>query len=261
MCLIVFSYRQHPEYPFIFAGNRDEFLDRPAAPMHFWPDAPDVLAGRDLRGGGTWLGLTRHGRFATVTNVREPDRIDPEAPTRGQLPVRFLLGDDPPDAFLDALEPEAPRYNGFNLLVGDGTTLHYFSNRCGRQVLAPGLYGLSNARLDTPWPKVERARARLAALLAEDGSDLEACFDLLADDTPAPDDALLATGLSPEWERALSPIFIRAPGYGTRVSTVILVRSDGRTTVAERTYSPGGGPTATWTFELDWAPAWTGGGG
>ncbi|GIV60965.1 MAG: hypothetical protein KatS3mg043_2054 [Rhodothermaceae bacterium] len=251
MCLIVFSYRQHPDYPFVFAGNRDEFLDRPATPMDFWAEAPDLLAGRDLRGGGTWLGLTRTGRFAAVTNYREPGRHNPAAPSRGHLPVRFLLGDDPPAAFLDALAPEAGRYNGFNLLVGDGTSLHYFSNRDGRQELAPGLYGLSNHLLDTPWPKVVHARARLAALLEAGPPEPEALFELLADTTPAPDEALPETGVGREWERRLSSAFIRAPGYGTRATTVLLVDAEGVITVAERTFPHDGQAPRTRRFRIE----------
>ncbi|WP_456427448.1 NRDE family protein [Rhodocaloribacter sp.] len=250
MCLIAFSFRERAEYPFVFVSNRDEFLDRPAAPMHFWEDAPDLLAGRDLRGGGTWLGLTRAGRFATVTNYREVGRTKPDAPTRGRLPVRFLLGDDAPAAFLDRLAPEADRYNGFNLLVGAGGALHYYSNRGARRALAPGLYGLSNHLLDTPWPKVVRAKTALRTILDEDRIEPEALFALLADETKAPDDALPDTGVGLEWERLLSSIFIRSPKYGTRASTVILTNHQGKTDVYERTFPPDGSAPFTRHFHL-----------
>ncbi len=250
MCLLVFSFRQRAEYPFVFASNRDEFLDRPTAPMHFWEDAPDVLAGRDLRSGGTWLGLTRTGRFATVTNYREVGRAKPDAPTRGRLPVRFLLGDDAPAAFLDRLEPEAHRYNGFNLLVGAGGALHYFSNRGARRALTPGLYGLSNHLLDTPWPKVVRAKDLLRTILEAERIEPEALFALLADETKAPDDALPDTGVGLEWERLLSPIFIRSPKYGTRASTVVLTNRRGGTDVYERTFPVDGSTPFTRHFRL-----------
>jgi len=250
MCLITFSFRQSSAYPFVFLSNRDEFLDRPTAPMGFWKDAPEVLAGRDLRGGGTWLGLTRAGRFATVTNYREVGRAKPDAPTRGRLTVRFLLGDDPPAAFLDRLAPEAGRYHGFNLLVGAGGALHYFSNRGARRALGPGLYGLSNHLLDTPWPKVVRAKTMLASILDEERIEPEALFALLADETKAPDDELPDTGVGLEWERLLSSIFIRSPKYGTRASTVVLTNRRGRTDVYERTFPVDGSEAFTRHFRL-----------
>ncbi len=250
MCLLTFSFRQNPEYPFVFASNRDEFLDRPTAPMHFWEEAPDLLAGRDLRSGGTWLGLTRAGRFATVTNYREVGRTKPDAPSRGRLPVRFLLGDDAPAAFVDRIVPEADRYNGFNLLVGAGGAMEYFSNRGARRTLVPGLYGLSNHLLDTPWPKVVRAKEWLRAILDSGRIEPEALFEMLADETKAPDDALPDTGVGLEWERMLSSIFIRSPEYGTRASTVVLANRRGETHVYERTFPTDGSEPFTRHFRL-----------
>lgn len=239
MCFIVLSYRQHPRYRLVLATNRDEFYARPTAPAAFWDETPTLLAGRDLKGGGTWLGVTRAGQLAALTNVREPGRHLPDAPTRGALVADFLTGTLEPRAYLEAIRPEADRFNGFNLLLGDTQNLFYFGNRgAGIQVLEPGLYGLSNHLLDTPWPKITRGKAALAAALDADAVDLEQLFALLADTEQAPDEALPDTGVGLPWERMLSPIFIKSPTYGTRVSTIILVDYQGRVTFAERAHAP-----------------------
>lgn len=244
MCLILFAYRAHPEYRLVLAANRDEFHDRPAAPADFWGDAPDVLAGRDLRGGGSWLGVTRSGRFAAVTNYRDPRELlaPRSAPSRGELVSGFLRGSDSPAEYLDALSSRAAEYNGFNLLVGDRDALYWFSNRSGAAPvrLEPGVYGLSNHLLDTPWPKVVRGRAALRdALAAAAPLDVEPLFRLLADRAPAADRELPDTGVGVERERLLSSPFIASPDYGTRASTVLLVRADGAARLVERTFSPG----------------------
>ena len=256
MCFIVLAYRHHPRYRLVLATNRDEFYARPAAPAAFWDEAPTTLAGRDLQGGGTWMGVTRTGRVAALTNVREPGRHAQDAPTRGMLVADFLAGTLEPRAYLDALHPQADRYNGFNLLLGDTQNLFYFGNRAtGIRVLEPGLYGLSNHLLDTPWPKVVKGKAALDAALNADVVDPEALFALLADTQQAPDDALPDTGVGLPWERMLSPIFIESPTYGTRVSTIILIDHQGRVTFAERAYAPGanGEPPVTrrFTFEIE----------
>lgn len=267
VCLITFSLQHHPSYALVFAANRDEFYERPTAPAHFWADAPDVLAGRDLKAGGTWMGVTRSGRWAAITNVREPGRYDPDAPTRGALVADYLRGHDSPGAYLSRLADGADRYNGFNLLAGTPRTAAYFSNRSGRGVkrLEAGRYGLSNAFLDTPWPKVERAKAALAQWEEpqEEGQRTETqrppaerrdasseapsrrspapepLLDMLYDPTPAPEEELPDTGVDAETERMLSPVFIRSPRYGTRASTVLLIRRDGQVTFAERTFEEG----------------------
>ena len=254
MCFIVLSYRQHPRYRLVLATNRDEFYARPTAPAAFWDDAPSVLAGRDLQGGGTWLGVTRAGRLAALTNVREPHRHLDDAPTRGALVADYLTGMMQPRVYLDAVRQEAARYNGFNLLLGDTKDLFYFGNRAADiQPLEPGLYGLSNHLLDTPWPKVERGKKALAAALRNDVVDPETLFAFLADTEQAPDETLPDTGVGLEWERLLSPIFIASPAYGTRVSTVVLVDHLGHATFAERAYASGanGEPPITRRFDFE----------
>ena len=247
MCLIVLAWKASPKTRLAVAANRDEFFARRAAPAAWWDDAPDVLAGRDLEAGGTWLGVTRKGRFAALTNFRDASAPKKDgAPSRGALAADFLRGDAAAADYVAAVRPGAGRYHGFNLLVSDGAELWSFSNVEGDPVrLGPGVRGLSNHLLETPWPKVTAARARLeAALGATDGAeDLERrLLDLLADRTTAPDDALPATGLPLDWERALSAAFVELPGYGTRASTALVVGADGRVRFTERTFGEGGAP-------------------
>ncbi|MBW2367487.1 MAG: NRDE family protein [Deltaproteobacteria bacterium] len=240
MCLILFAHKAHPEYPLVVAANRDEFYNRPTRPMTFWRNDPDLLAGRDLEAGGTWLGVTRSGRFAAITNYRNPKSVNDNAPSRGQLVTDYLVGHNSPEHYLARLRGTADRYNGFNLLVANFEGLYFFSNRNGRiEKLSPGIYGLSNQLLDTPWPKVEIGKAGLVKLLS--GADLlhvEDLFDLLAQRRQAPDDRLPDTGIGIEWERILSPLFIESPDYGTRSSTVLVMNKSGRVTIAERTFDP-----------------------
>lgn len=253
MCLILFAHNAHPEYPLIFAGNRDEFYDRPTAPVAFWDDAPHVLAGRDLKAGGTWLGITRRGHWATVTNVRDERPHREDAPSRGRLVADYLRDEPAPDAYLRDVAPQADRYNGFNLLVGTPEHTFYCSNRDGApRPVSPGIHGMSNAQLDDPWPKVERSTSRLRTLCEEREPSAEALFDILNDRQPAPDDELPITGVGPETERMLSPPFIDGDeAYGTRASTVFLVHRSGQVTFAERSFD-GGVPTETrdYSFEL-----------
>lgn len=243
MCLILLGIDTHPDYSLILAANRDEFYDRPTARAAFWDDAPAVLAGRDLKAGGTWLGIDRLGRLAAVTNYRQGHR-EAEAPrSRGHLVSEYLTGRLDAGAHLARVEREAALYNGFNLIAGDWSALYYFSNREGRiRVLTPGVYGLSNHLLDSPWPKVTAGKSSLAALLAGGGELLPSLFALLSDRAQASDDLLPQTGVSPDWERLLSSAFIASPEYGTRSSTVLLVGRDGRVVFAERTFGPGGTP-------------------
>lgn len=240
MCLILFAYRVHPAYPLVVAANRDEWFRRPTAPAAFWLDAPDVLAGRDLEQMGTWLGVTRSGRFAALTNYRDPASNRADAPSRGSLVSAFLRSTAPPMTYLERLRAESARFNGFSLLAADLGTLGYFSNREGElRELAPGLYGLSNSLLDVAWPKVEIGKARLAAAL--DGTpDAEALLALLDDTGPASDHHLPSTGVSIEWERRLSSLRIVADGYGTRSSTVLLVGADGEVCFVERSFGESG---------------------
>jgi uncharacterized protein with NRDE domain len=241
VCLILVAWQAHPDYPLVVAANRDEFYARRTAGADFWPDHPQILAGRDLEAGGTWLGITRSGRFAALTNYRDPATLKPQAPSRGQLVADFLAGETAIDSYLDALDAAA--YNGFNLLLGDHDKLVAFSNiSMQRHELAPGVYGLSNALLDTPWPKVGAGKTALSGALAA-LPDESALFRLLRDDTRHPDAALPATGVSLEWERLLSAAFIRSPAYGTRCSTVIKFGADGNgpacASFDEQTWLPG----------------------
>ena len=241
MCLIVFAWRAHAAFPLVLGANRDEFLERPTRAAAFWPDAPDLLAGRDLRSGGTWLGITRSGRVAAVTNYRQGAAARRDLRSRGLLVTAFLAGDHSPEAYLAAVAAERNAYDGFNLLAGDGRELRYFSNRGSEaQALAHGVHGLSNALLDTPWPKVERAKSALAMLLDRDRDGLvDGVLALLADRTQPADHALPSTGVSLQWERCLAPVFIASPDYGTRCSTVLLVGRNGDVTFVERSFDHG----------------------
>lgn len=252
MCLLVLAWKRHPKYRLVLAGNRDEFHDRPSAPLNWWQDDPRILAGRDLKAGGTWLGVARSGRFGVVTNFRDLQAPVEGAPSRGLLVPRFLTGATSPKEFLDDLRGAAPRYSGFNLLVGGSRALYYFSNRGPNapQALAPGVYGLSNHTLDTPWPKLARTRERFEAALREPDLSAETLFAILADRTPAPDNELPSTGLPQDWERIVSAPFIVNERYGTRCSTVLLVERNGRTVLQERRFDPSGVQTGTSRFEF-----------
>lgn len=250
MCLILIAYRCRPGYELLVAANRDEFHDRPTAPLAFWDDAPDVLAGRDLQEGGAWMGIARAGRFAALTNYRDPSRVVSGAPSRGHLVSGYLRGEQPAPASLEQLRSVADGYNSFNLLLGDETGLYYYSNRVGEpRALPPGLYGLSNHLLDTPWPKLQRGRAALHSLLAQQSDPTpDDLLRILTDRTLAPDVELPQTGVPLEWERWLSSIFIDAPGYGTRSSTVLLVDSNNCARMVETTWAD----ASRREFELNW---------
>ncbi|MEP6609678.1 MAG: NRDE family protein [Burkholderiaceae bacterium] len=250
MCLMVLAWRSHPDYPLILAANRDEFYLRRTRPAAWWGHAVSVLAGHDEEAGGTWLGITRRGRFAALTNVRAPSERNPHAPSRGTLVLSALQSPQAPAAWLQSNAPRMGAYNGFNMLVGDvgplddrgfgpEPRLDYYSNRKqeGASALQPGVYGLSNADLDTPWPKVTRAVVGFACAIAS-RVDVQPLLHLLANRELARDAELPSTGVPHKWERALSPIQIRANGYGTRSSTVLAVRNDGHTTFFERSFDP-----------------------
>ena len=239
MCLILVAWQVHPDFPLVVAANRDEYYARPTAFADYWAEAPDVLAGRDLQAGGTWLGMTRSGRFAAVTNVREP-QVPPGQGSRGALTRAFLQGAQSAADYVSALDGSA--YSGFNLLVGDGESLWYCSNRGnGPQALLPGIYGVSNHLLDTPWPKLVTARARFAEALGA-LPDRSRIFDVLADDEIVADEALPQTGVPLEWERRLSAIFVRSDVYGTRASTVLFRSSAGDCLLEERSFGANGMP-------------------
>ncbi len=251
MCLILFAWRMHEKFPLILAANRDEFYERPSVPAAFWDDAPDILAGRDLKRGGTWLGISRTGWLAAVTNYRDPTSLKQDAPSRGELVSDYLRGRENPETYLRRLEPRAPRYNGFSLLMGNGSELVYFSNRGGAYRLTPGIHGMSNHLLDTPWPKVTRGKQALEALLlSKNDPSPEALLALLASRSRPPDESLPETGVGLEWERVLSPLFIESPTYGTRCSTVLLIDGEGVVTFVERVFNGGSEPRLTSRFDF-----------
>jgi uncharacterized protein with NRDE domain len=251
MCLILFAWEMHDTYPLILAANRDEFYARPAAPAAFWADAPDLLAGRDLKAGGTWFGITRSGRLAAITNYRDPALLKQEAPSRGHLVSDYLRSRESPEEYLQRLAPRASLYNGFSLLIGNGAELIFFSNRGEASRLTPGIHGMSNHLLDTPWPKVNRGKQTLEQLIARDHDPSpEALLDLLASRSRPPDDRLPDTGVGLEWERVLSPLFIESPTYGTRCSTALLIDREGMVTFVERVFSGGSAPRVTSRFDF-----------
>lgn len=239
MCVIFFSWRKNAGHPLILIANRDEFYDRPTAAAARWDDSPGITAGRDLVRGGTWLGITESGRFAAVTNYR-----DPSAPTgtrsRGDLVRDFLEGSSAPAEFLAAVDRESTRFSGFNLLVGQTAgegALWYYSNRERRpRKLEAGIYGLSNHLLDTPWPKVRRGKSAFEALVADRAANADNYFDLLNDKTLAADEELPETGVGYTREKLLSAIFIVTPVYGTRSSTIVTSDRFGRLSLVERTF-------------------------
>lgn len=241
MCLIIFAYRTHPRYPLLMAANRDEFHRRPTAPARFWPEHPQLLAGRDLQAGGTWMGITRGGRFAAITNFRDPSRSAAAPRSRGELPLHWLTGRDSPAQWVAARQHLAPEYAGFNLLFGDCNALWYWSNSGDGATgeLKPGVYGLSNASLDTPWPKVDLGKARIKAL-PPDTVNHEGLLSCVWDQELADPAALHPLGLSEAMDQQLSAQFIRTGEYGTRSSTSLIWRDDGLVSWQERSYDARG---------------------
>jgi uncharacterized protein with NRDE domain len=244
LCLIVVAWKARADLPLVVAANRDEWRERPTEPARWWPDHPDLYAGRDLQAGGTWMGVTRTGRFAAVTNFRDPADKRSTARSRGALVTEFLLGRESPGAFLASLASRAHEYNGFNLIVGDGRGLGYFSSREDEsRAIEPGIHGLSNHLLDEPWPKVVRARAAMRDALAEP-DPAPRLFAALADGHGAPDDTLPDTGVGIAWERRLASALITGPDYGTRASTVMTVSASGAVSFEERTLGADGAVVA-----------------
>ena len=280
MCLLVLAWRVHPQYRLVVAANRDEFHERPTAPMAQWPAPNDILAGRDLRAQGTWLGLNRRRHFGVVTNFRDLQRAHPGAPSRGRLIPDFLGGSDEAGAFLTRLQSAADAYSGFNLLLADGESLWYASNRSSppgtgtaatqperdspsdeglartdgfARALPPGIYGLSNQFLDTPWPKLRRVRRQFESWLASGvAATADQLFDILNDRTTvSADEELPQTGLSTEWERVLSSPFVLNPDFGTRCSSVLLLRPCGAFDLSERTFDARGDLSGQTRWQLN----------
>lgn len=234
MCLIVFTWQPGHAQPLVLAANRDEFHARPTAPLSQWQECPGVYAGRDLEAGGTWLGIGPNRRIAALTNIRQPGQ-PPTRRSRGDLVAGFLTGNQSIDDYLQAVTHRLDEYAGFNLLLGDGQRLCYLHSAVGTpEYLSAGTYGLSNAGLDTPWPKLVKARQGLEAL----GSEPAALLEMLADPVQAPEHTLPDTGVGLATERLLSSVFITGASYGTRASTVVIVDAEGRREMIEHSFGP-----------------------
>ena len=241
MCLIVFSYRESAEWPLVLVANRDEFHGRPTLPLAPWEDHPEVLGGRDLQAGGGWLAATTNGRLAAVTNYRDPRSSDPTRKSRGDLLRGFLVGGEESAEFAGRLPETARHYNMMNLIFGSPEDLYWYGSRTGTvRKLEPGLYGLSNAELDDPWPKVTRAKAALDALLSQGNLETEALMNIMRDTTQSADHDLPHTGLPLEIERLVSSVFITSEKYGTRATTVLTVSRDRSLSITERSFGPNG---------------------
>jgi uncharacterized protein with NRDE domain len=253
MCLILFALDSHARYPLIIAANRDESYERPAAPLAFWSDAPGIAGGRDLDAGGTWLGITRQGRWAALTNFRRAGSYKLDAPSRGTLVSEFLKDDSSPPQYLDRVAGRAGAYNGFNLLVGIGPEAWYFSNHSDRpQRLGSGAHGLSNHLLNTPWPKVAAGRRFLSSLADLPAAQLsQLLLAALQSRAAPPDSELPDTGVGIERERILATPFIVSPTYGTRASTVLLLDRAGRVHIVEQSFGPMGEPLSAASLEFE----------
>jgi uncharacterized protein with NRDE domain len=240
MCLIVFANNVHPNYKLIFAANRDEFYNRPSKQADFWTEHPDLLAGKDLQAGGTWMGITKQGKFAAITNYRDLKNHRNDAPSRGHLTLDYLIKNISPEEYYNKLKPALTQFNGFNLIIGTVDELFYFSNKTdGLQKLEPGIHGISNAILDTPWPKVEKSKHNLNKLLVQKNIIPRQVLNLLDDTSPAKDEELPDTGVGLELERILSPVFIKSEKYGTRCSTVVMVDKENNVTFMEKFFFDG----------------------
>ena len=240
MCLIVFANNVHPKYKLIFAANRDEFYNRPSEQAEFWKEYPDLLAGKDLQAGGTWMGITKQGKFAAITNFRDLKNHTNDAPSRGNLTLDFLINDDSPGEYYNKLKPALNDFNGFNLLLGNVDELFYFSNKTeGLQKLQTGIHGISNAILNTPWPKVERSKRHLESLIQQEDINVWEVIAILKDTSIAKDEELPDTGVGLDLERMLSPVFIKSEKYGTRCSSVVMVDKENNVKFVEKFFFDG----------------------
>jgi uncharacterized protein with NRDE domain len=237
MCLIFIALNQHPNYKLIIAANRDEFYERKTAAAGYWQDHPEILGGRDLEAGGTWMAMTRSGKISMITNYRDLKNLKPKAPSRGQLVSDYLFESKSPENYLKEIDPRKQEFNGFNLIVGSSQELWYLSNyKEGIEKIANGIHGLSNALLDTPWPKVRGGKRKFESVINTEKIDPDNLFNMLLDDHIAPDSELPDTGVGLERERQLSSMFIKSPGYGSRCSTVVLIDNDNHVLFSERVY-------------------------
>ena len=254
MCLLVLAWQAHPRYRLIVAANRDEFHERPAAPLAQWPGPAGIIAGRDLRAGGTWLGVDARLRLGVITNFRDLQKPRQGAPSRGALIPAFLEQQTGPEKYFAELAGRACDYAGFNLLLADADSLWYGSNRARHfaRSLPPGVYGLSNELLDTPWPKLVRVRSRFESWLhAAGASPVEELFAMLGDRTPGEREINAApSSIAPELWRALSAPFVQHPAYGTRCSTVVLVETAGALRIVERRFDAAGQLSGEASFAL-----------
>lgn len=239
MCLILFAYQQHPDYPLIMLSNRDEFFSRPSQAAHFWPDLPSIFAGRDKEASGTWLGVNKNGRIAAVTNFREPTQNQTYPLSRGELTAKFLQGNQHPNTYLQNIDTKQHLYSGFNLLVGTTEQLYYYSNRQREILQLPkGIHGLSNSLLNSPWPKVDTGKAALKQQLSQ--LDRQTLINILLDKQQHNDLLLPNTGIGIEAERMLSSRFIHSEHYGTRAATLLLIDKHGHMDFIEQTFLPDG---------------------
>ena len=252
MCLILLAYKTHPDFPLIVIANRDEYYRRPTQNTHWWPEHSSLLAGKDLQSGGTWLGINRRGDFAAITNVREKTSTTERLRSRGHLPLAYLTESFSDNAFQKKLMATKTEYRGYNLLFGSVRQLQYFSNRIPTPVkLQPGLYGLSNAQLDTPWPKVARGKHKLSDRVKASTLKPEDLFEISDDMHMFPDNLLPDTGVSLEFERLLSAICISGEDYGTRSSSVLLIDNNNSVTLHEKVRAPERGPLIEFTFQIN----------
>lgn len=258
MCLIAFAWNAHPNFRLIVGANRDEWHDRPAAPAAWWNDHPEILAGRDLKAGGSWMGITRNGRFAAVTNFRDPGDKKSTVRSRGELVTDFLASAATPEKYLSALKRHSNEYNGFNLIVADTVSLAFFSSIRGEvEILPPGVYALSNHTLNEPWPKVKAAKSALEAALGVETLQKAlqmAVYDFLSDTVTPPDSALPDTGVGLAWERVLSPALIVTPTYGTRASTILSIANSDEVSFVEHTRAINGSVSSITKFHFEALP-------
>ncbi|MCI4670562.1 MAG: NRDE family protein [Bacteroidia bacterium] len=236
MCLVSIAFKVHPDYPLLLVGNRDEFYERPTQRAHWWENHPNIFAGKDLKAGGTWMGINQEGQFAVLTNFRMGREQLPNARSRGELVSDYLLNSPDPVGYMEELKAKAANYNLFNLIVGNQDQMVYYSNAGDKplKIMGQGVYGLSNSFLDVPWPKVKKARMGMTKSLQNSNFIPRDLFSILTDKTVAADEELPDTQIPYEWEKRLSAMFIELPNYGTRVTTLIAMDKSGKLSMEER---------------------------